>query len=273
MPKQTDLRVMSINVGRFLDRERTMNYLNQFKLGGKMPDVIMVQDVPERDLAFFQSCWPHIAFAPMTNHLINGERAVVGIAMCSRYPISNIVKHTYWGDGTLKDLQGINEKNERYLGEESDRLVEATEDRVLIVATVSKEGVDYQLATTHGMWTRGGVCNDVQLECIGKLSQLLDDEHRWSGRKSVVFVGDINAGRGTEGYRRLTMRLHDCVPENVLTTLDPSHPASKRGINVVTDFFMTPQDNFGSLYDVIDFRMDEGASDHKVISATVRKVQ
>lgn len=270
MSQEKGLRVSSINVGRFLD-PRTRPFLE--RLGGDvpLPDVLCIQDIPAKDLSSLLEKFPHIAFAPMTNHFVNGERMIVGIAMLSRYLMQHIQHTTYWGDGIVKNLAGINDKNERHLGEESDRLVEATEDRILITAAVVKDGVEYNLATTHGMWTRGGVTNDVQRTCMRKLRNQLEIEA--GNQDGLVFVGDFNAGRGTEMYQYLIEGFRDEVPESVETTLDPDHKAVKKfGIKVVTDFVMqAPNWDDSYRYEVDDFRMTSGASDHQVISARIRK--
>lgn len=267
MPQENCLDIMSINVGRFLDRKCTVSYLNRLGNDLPLPDVILVQDIPFRDISLFEK-WPHVSFAPMTNHIVNGERMVVGIAICSRYLITHITHRTYWGDGILKNLEGINKENQRYLGEESDRLVEATEDRVLICAQLHKDGVDYELATTHGMWTRGGVTTDAQWTSMLELRAQLQREAVQRG--GLVFVGDLNAGRGGVIYQMLTKELRDWVPSEVSTTLDPEHPVSKKGINVVTDFVMTADTDCGH-YKVGNFFFHTGASDHQVLSARVVK--
>lgn len=264
MPKLT---VMSLNVGRLL-QERTRAYLERVSMGTEpIPDVMCIQDVPFRDLGMFE--WaPHIAFAPMTNHLINGVRAVVGIAIVSRYFMTDVTYHTTWGDGTLKDLQGINDKNERHLGAESDQLVEATEDRVAICATIVKDNVRYNIATTHGMWVRGGVVNDVQRKCTRELLCVLNVE-AWN-RKGLVLVGDMNFGRGGEIYQMfINEKFRDCVPLEVDNTLDPDHPAARKGIKVVTDYVMIRPFRDRDVYGISDVRLHPGVSDHCVLSATV----
>ncbi len=261
------LTLMSLNVGRLL-QERTTAYLEALNHDKDVPDVLCIQDLPFDGLPLLER-WPHVSFAPMTNHFINGERAVVGIAIASRYFMSNIYHHTTWGNGVLKDLQGINEKNERYLGAESDALVEASEDRVLVCATIWKGKASYDIATTHGMWVRDGVVNDVQRTSTESLLSHL----RYEGysRQGLVLIADMNMSRGGEIYNMVTGVMRDCMPETIDTTLDPSHGFSKRGGKVVTDYVMTSPAPRRDPYRVSDVRLLPGVSDHQALLATIEK--
>lgn len=266
MPK--NLKIMSLNAGRML-QERTRAFLQDLATDESRPDILCLQDFPFRDMVLLER-WPHIAFAPMTNHLINGMRAVVGIVIASRYLMPSITHHTTWGDGTLKDLQGINDQNQRHLGAKSDTLVEATEDRVAICATVVKDNIRYNIATTHGMWARNSVTNDVQRKCMKRTRDSLNAEA--VHRHGLVLAGDMNFGRGGEIYSMFTNVFRDCVPPEVDNTLDPKHPIVKKGIRVVSDYVMTHDDGiFPGVYDVTDVRLHSGASDHCALSATVSK--
>lgn len=267
MPQQKSLTITSLNVARFL-QPRTRAYLQSLGNTEPLPDVLCLQDIPFRDLSLLER-WPHIAFAPMTNHLINGERAVVGIAMVSRYFMSGTVYCTTWGDGRLKDLQGVNDKNERYLGAESDALVEVTEDRLAICASINKDGVEYNIATTHGAWARGGLANDVQRQCTHNLIRFLSDKS--NVRNGLILAGDMNFSRGGEIYRMFTDNgFCDGVPMSIDNTLDPEHPIVRKGVRIVTDYVMThPGHHNKCTYRVTDVKLHSGVSDHCALLATV----
>lgn len=271
MPTLPMLKIMTLNVGRFL-QPRTRAFLENLAKAKDVPDVLCIQDVPERDLSLFKH-WPEKTFAPMTNHLINGERAVVGIAMFSRFPMTNVVSCTTWGDGVLKDLQGVNDKNERYLGAESDRLVEKTEDRVAICATVVRDDETFNIATTHGAWVRGGVPSDYQRQSTRKLIGFLKEEGQ--KRDGLLLVGDLNFGRGSEMYKLFTKDplcggFTDRMPPEIESTLDPDHPASKSGRKVVIDWFFD-NNRHDRMYVVSDVRLISGVSDHCALVATIQK--
>ena len=262
------LTIMSLNVGRLL-QERTRTYLQSLGTTEPLPDILCLQDFPFRDLSLLERL-PHVAFGPMTNHLINGERAVVGIAIASRYFMPDIRHHITWGDGVLKNLRGINEKNQRHLGAESDTLVGATENRLVICATVIKGGVEFNIATTHGMWVRGGVINDAQRCCVGKLRDVLIKEAYM--RDGLVLMGDMNFGRGGETYQLFTEEFRDCIPQEIDNTLDPEHPAACKGLKIVTDYVMTGHGGYPENgYSVTDVRLRPGVSDHCALSATVSR--
>lgn len=266
MPNNKSLSIVNLNAGRLL-QECTRVYLQNLGTRIDPPDVLCLQDIPFHDLPFLER-WPHVTFAPMTNHLINGIRAVVGIAIASRYFMTNIVHRTVWGNGALKDLKGINDRNQRYLGAESDRLVEATEDRVAICVTVVKDGVEYDIATTHGMWVRDGITNDVQRQCASNTIDFLANEATVRG--GLVLTADMNFGRDGEIYKMFTDEFRDCMPPEIDSTLDPEHPAMKKGIKVVADYVMVA-DTFSEIYDIADVRLQSGVSDHCALSATIEK--
>ena len=268
MPKKPSLTPMTLNVGRLL-QERTRDYLKSLnKPGADVPDVLCIQDIPLAGLALFERL-PHIAFSPMTNHLINGVRGVVGIAIASRYFLTDITHHTVWGDGKLKDLQGINDQNQRHLGAESDTLVEASEDRVAICAAVIKDGVRFDIATTHGMWVRGGVTNDAQRLCMTNLRG--DLGYEGYRRAGLVLAADMNFGRGSEIYTLFTEKFRDCMPPEIDNTLDPEHPFVRKGGKVVTDYIMTHPAAYTDPYSISEVALHSGVSDHCALSCTVTK--
>jgi len=252
------LKIMSLNVGRML-QPRTKTFLE--RLSG--PDVLLLQDFPFRSLPLLER-YPHVAFAPMTNHIIWGHRAIVGIALLSKYLLTSVAYYTTWGNGVLKDLEGINDRNERHLGAESDKLVEATEDRVAICTCVRKDADEYNLVTTHGMWARNGVANDVQRKCTHELVNVLKLE--LMGRPDLVLAGDLNCARGGEIYNMLTAVMQDEVPQNVVGTLDPDHPLSQKGIDTVVDYIMSARDGRATVSDV---GLTSGISDHQALTATI----
>lgn len=266
MPKQ--LNVMSLNVGRLL-QQRTYRFLQHLGIDESRPDVLCLQDIPFRDLSILER-WPHIAFAPMTNHLINGVRAVVGIAIASRYFMTDIVHHTTWGNGVLKDLLGVNNQNQRSVPtEEGDRLIDSTEDRIAICATVIKDDAVYDIATTHGAWVRGGIANDRQRDSTECLRGVL--VHEAVNRGGLVLAGDMNFSRGGEIYRMFSNTFCDCMPPEIDNTLDPDHPFVKKGGKVVADYVMTCEIVHGKTYQVSGIRLRSGVSDHCALFATISR--
>lgn len=274
MPNKS-LTIMTLNAGRCL-LPQTHEFLQDLNLMAYPPGVIFLQDFPFRDLALLER-WPHVTFAPMTKHLINGKRAVVGIAIASRYFMTDIVHCTTHGDGKLKDLQGVNDKNERIAPTvENDQLISSTEDRVAICATIIVENngmanSKFNVATTHGAWVRGGVVNDMQRASTKKLRDFLVREGE--RRDGLLVSGDMNFGRGSEMYK-LFVRDGLCggftprIPLTIDNTLDPDHRFVKRGGRVVNDWFFD-LNRHDRAYDVSDVRLRSGVSDHCALSGVV----
>src|SRR3989344_2406004 len=156
MPKKPSLTLMSLNAGRLL-QERTRAYLQSLGTAEELPDVLCLQDFPFRDLPLIVDKLPHIAVAPMTDHLIDNKRAAVGIVLASRHFMTDIVHRTIWGDGVFKEIKGVVDNHRSPNTAETDLLIDTTEARVAICATVIKDGEKFEIATTHGYWVRGGV--------------------------------------------------------------------------------------------------------------------
>jgi len=176
-----------------------------------------------------------------------------------------------WGDGVLKDIKGVNDENQReFPTAGNDETINSTEDRVVVCATVCKDGAEYNIATTHGMWVRDGVTNDVQRKCAHKLLCVFDVE-AWN-RKGLVLAGDMNFGRGSEIHQMFIDKgFCDCVPLEIDNTLDPDHPAVRKGIKVVTDYVMIRPFRDRDVYSVSDISLHPGVSDHCALLATVSK--
>ncbi|MDO8573088.1 MAG: hypothetical protein Q7S11_05045 [bacterium] len=177
----------------------------------------------------------------------------------------------------MKDLQGVDNKNQRITPTtENDRLVESTEDRVVICANIIKDDIEYGMVTTHGQWVRGGVTNDVQRQSTRSLIHFVLAQ---AGRRNgIVLVGDMNFGRNSEIYKMfIDKKFRDCVPLEIDNTLDPEHPAVRKGIRVVRDYFMICEGYGGDfvsydLHEVSEVILRPGVSDHCALSATISMV-
>ncbi len=257
------LTVTSLNVGRLLE-EKTRNFLERMSSGDERgPDVLCLQDMPLSALGLLKKV-PYVHFTPMTNSLVNDVRMPVGVVIASRYFMSNVTCCPVWGDGTFKDLEGANGAGERYLGEESDRMIAKTEDRVVVCATITKNGNGFNIATTHGYWTRRGSVNDAQREATKRTCYALNNESEHRG--GLVLIGDLNCNRGNEIYHMFLGTLVDCVPTSIDNTLDPEHPAVKEGLKIVTDYVMTTP---LAPYAIDQVVVRDGVSDHCAISARI----
>lgn len=82
-------------------------------------------------------------------------------------------------------------------------------------------------------------------------------------KKPLIFTADLNTPRGSFIYDDLAHLLVDWVPQNLNTTLDSKNHRVKE-LNLVVDTIMTSQD-----FDLINFEVIEGVSDHKALLATL----
>lgn len=261
---KTSLKIASINAGMLLDR-RTRLFFEKMANGNSSPDVLLVQEFLFRDLPLLER-WPHIAYSVQTNNMVSGERAIVGDLIASRYIITDTSYRITHNDGILRDVRGTDSFGGRYLRAKSDRQIEATENRSLVSVSIIKNDITYRIATTHAMWSRGGVPSRIQRANTRQLIKSLKEERSAYG--SLVLAGDMNFNRGGEMYQMFAKEgFNDCVPSEVKTTLDPDHHLSHKGINVVSDYIFT----IGNGYQVYDIRLKSGVSDHVGIFATILK--
>src|SRR6185436_112486 len=115
---EIELKVWSLNGGRYVGRTsqeepQTVKWLKSLSApGADVPDVLCLQDFRVSMIPILvQSPLRHFHFAAMTNHLIWGEREVTGIAIASRYPLHNVEPCYTWGDGVIRDLEGVGNDN------------------------------------------------------------------------------------------------------------------------------------------------------------------
>ena len=273
------ITVWSINMRRCVEEAGpeveagTFKWLKTLAIPGTpIPDVLCLQDF-RIELAPYLSRLPHITFAAMTDHLIWGERQLVGIAIASRHPLIHRMQEFTWGDGVIRRIEGVDDKNHRFdpkVMPDVDERVNKTEARRIIAATVVVDGVYYRIATTHGFWTRGGEPTAEQAYSTGRLiGHLRSDSMKYGGS---VLDADLNLDKKgvtldqlTEGGGR------DCLPPEIKTTLAPTHPAAKFGAK--PDRVMLWPDRAGNYaYYVLEAHMDYSpGSDHGMLCTTIAK--
>jgi hypothetical protein len=166
------LSVWSLNGARFVGetREDTSPALQWLKglsePGAELPDVLCLQDFRVSLVQYLRPL-PYFCFVPMTNHMYFGERELLGICIASRWPMTHMDVHHTWGEGTVHDLEGVGDRNERIKPDAlSDELVLRTQNRVAIACTVCSpdDPSGVRVATHHGFWTRDGAVSLDQLD-------------------------------------------------------------------------------------------------------------
>lgn len=269
MPKS--LTVWSLNGGRFVgktpaEEPQTIKWLRGLSGSrAELPDVLCLQDFRVSLLRHLRPL-PHFYFAPMTNHKIWGKRELTGIVIASRLPLNQITTCYTWGDGIIRDLEGVGDDNHRIKPDDiADELVLKTEGRVAIAATVG----GFRIATHHGFWVRGGVATDEQMESTSNLCSFLSKET--FSNQGLIYVADCNLDKdGKVLAKYLEHGAQDCLPQDIKTTLPDTHPAAKFGAK--PDRIMVFPYGTGYAYQVGNVTAsNEPGSDHLLLKATVTK--
>jgi hypothetical protein len=275
------LRIWSLNLGRCVSKNRseeapTVTWLKSLPYlpTATLPDVVFFQDIPISKLVqFVVPLYPHFHFAPMTNHKIWGVREHVGICAAVRphLQIDNIRVVCTQGDGIIRDLDGINDENERWSDAAlADKRVLETELRVMLGLTVVTPGEDFRFWTHHGAWVRGGESSDEQLASTEVVCQTLADD-TWHS-EGLVYVADCNIDKHNKVLDKyIGAGARDHHPEGVHTTLSSKHPSAKFGAKPdrTMDFADSKGDRPYAVSEV--WFSDEPGSDHLMLMATVEK--
>lgn len=217
------------------------------------PDVVLLQEAPEdiiRDLAD-RLALPHTAFEPMTKvQRLRGEGSVViGQAIFSRTPLTNLERRTYGGSGTGRDALDVATAESRW----------ATSRYTILVADVSVKGETYRAATIHFPWSEGGAADMKQREACDRLIE------EAAPLGDFVLAGDFNAPRGREIFARLASVFADNIPANYTTSLDGTlHRAGP--LPYMVDGLFTTR---GYRADQVELR--SGVSDHMAIIGRIAR--
>ena len=238
-----------------------------------LPDVLCLQDF-RGSLVKYLTRLPHYHFAPMTKHKIGGEPELLGICIASRWPITQVDIHTTWGDGLVRELEGVDENNKRIEpGDVADRLVLNTQNRVAIACTVQRPGEaeSLRIATHHGLWARDGVPTEEQRQSTRSLCGFLAEQARMHG--GLVYAADFNPDKDGEVLRAYAESgARDWLPPDIATTLAARHPNA--GLNIRSDCMMTWPNELGeSTYDIGEVHTDDApGSDHLMLCGSVRQL-
>ena len=271
------LRMWSLNGERFAGRTAheippTVTWLKGLSTPGAiLPDVLCLQDVRSSMLPLL-SPLPCFSFVPMTNQKFWGTRESLGICIASRWPISEIDIHYTWGDGIVRDLEGVGDDNERIKPVElADALILRTQNRAVVACSVHRPGGGRPLrvATHHGFWVRDGIPSAQQMESTTCVCNFLAEQGRRHG--GLVYAADYNPdkeGRVLRVYRQSGGR--DCLPTEIQTTLAAHHPAARLGIR--SDSIMLWPDAEGQYRHAVDdvHLVTTPRSDHNMLCCTVK---
>jgi hypothetical protein len=274
------LRVWSLNGERFAGRTAneipsTVRWLKGLSLpNAVLPDILCLQDFRSSMIPLL-SPLPYFSFAPMTNQMFWGTRESLGICIASRWPIDDIDLHHTWGDGVVRDLEGVGEDNQRIKPNEvADTLILRTQNRVAIACSVRRAGdkKSLRIATHHGFWVRDGTPTTQQMESTASICGFLAEQGRRYG--GLLYAADYNPdkeGKVFHIYQQYGGR--DCLPPEIMTTLAAHHPAASLGIR--SDCIMLWPDREGVYRHAVEnIHLDATpGSDHNMLCCTAKVIE
>jgi len=239
------LSLISLNI----EFDRHLEAVTAF-LTEKKPDIVCLQELREENVVQFEAALGYKSFfVPMTIDAADSGDKVRGIGIFSRYPLEKCEAEYYSGSvGRLVTFD-----------KSTPEAMERTENFVLALCTVEKEGVQYCVGTTHFTWSPDGEANEYQRRDVQKLLELL------RAQGELVFCGDFNAPRGGEIFSALAARYKDNIPEKYTTSIDGTiHRAGPLEL-MVDGLFSTKG------YECSNVELVCGLSDHCAITATIAR--
>lgn len=242
------MKIISINVE--IDRHHdTVNAL----IKKEDPDVVCMQELLEEDFEYFKNQigmgGVYIPTVYIYSHAHGGpQNKRYGLGIFAKQ-ILNTGYSYYVGSEAH-----INQSFEEYFTE-----IPVIQDRGLLWADIDVAGVAYRVATTHFTITPMGSVTDYQLGCLDSLFTALDTLGEF------MLLGDMNAPRGLETWRRLAEKYKDNIPAQYETSID-QHLHRVKGLQLMVDGLFTT-----STYEATNVRLVDGVSDHMAVVANVTK--
>lgn len=241
------LKLVSLNVQGNLNVEWVFPFLET-----SGADVICLQEVFETEFHLLRRVLNmHGMFAPVTiigedQKNISGTPGIEGVGLLTKLPFRDLGQHYYFGTHSP-------------IPEYKDRDM-TTYNRVLVTSTVTKDGADYTVGTTHFTWTPNGEADENQRRDIKNLMNIL------GGFPEIILTGDFNAPRGKEIWNIIAARYKDNIPQHSKTTIDGSLHRDGDLRLVVDGLFTTPQ------YSAVTVNLVPKISDHLAVQAEIIRV-
>lgn len=235
----TGLNIVSVNIEKDRHFDRLMPFLKKQK-----PDVILLQEVLSKDIAYFEKSLEMESHYAALNRYADSTQ--LGILTLSNYPLLKTCAMYYRGDGdNLPLLEHA----------EPEKMA-----RAILVTEIIKENQRYCLINTHFTWSPNGQPSALQNEDINILMQLLSEIPEF------VFCGDFNAPRGTAIFDKIASKYKDNIPLHINTTIDKNlHKAG--GLKLVVDGIFST-----SAYQINSVEIVDSISDHCAILAKITKL-
>ncbi len=239
MYSTTGLNIVSVNIEKDRHFDRLMPFLKK-----QQPDVILLQEVLSKDIAYFEKSLEMKSHYAGLNHYDDGSQH--GILTLSTYPLFKTYALYYRGDGDNLPL---------LKHAEPEKMA-----RAILITEIIKDNQLYCLINTHFTWSPNGKPSVLQNEDINILMRLLSEIPEF------VFCGDFNAPRGTPIFDTIASKYKDNVPAHIETTIDKNlHKAGDLKL-VVDGIFSTPA------YQINSVEIVDSLSDHCAILAKITKL-
>ncbi|MDP1688562.1 MAG: endonuclease/exonuclease/phosphatase family protein [bacterium] len=254
----TQIKLITINVEMNRHWDDIIPFLER-----ESPDVLCLQEAFSRDIKMLEEKFGYTSiylptckrwYGPSNTPPIEDQ----GIAVLSKLPLISKNKEYYY-NGSPELLQ----YNDKSLETKRETIRQG-----IIWITVQKEGVEFTIANTHFTWTPNGMTNAYQEQDIKELFKILDYI------PNLVICGDFNTPRNINSiYKIITNRFKDCVPADVVTTLDvnkhrvrvDNKEMTRIGTYVVDYIFSTTS------YEIKGVRVEYGVSDHAAVIGTIQR--
>jgi endonuclease/exonuclease/phosphatase family metal-dependent hydrolase len=186
-------------------------------------------------------------FVPMGYDLPTEQKGLTGIAVFSKYPMTEIHKSYYVGS----------EERVVVVDKSSPAALPESVQNAVLLCVIQIGDMRYRVATTHGPWTQNGDTTDYQLTDFDAMISILEKSGQF------ILTGDFNAPRGKEAFAKLAERYTDNIPAHYMTSLDQDLHRVKGLQWMVDGLFTTPS------YTAKNVRLISGVSDHMAIVADV----
>lgn len=231
-----------------IERDRHLERLKPF-LAERMPDVLCVQEIFEKDVPFFEDILDAEGFFVARHLFEHPERGslVEGLAIFSRSGFASTSSHLVGGNG--RDLKIFDKATPE------SRM--QTQRYELIVADIPYEGMTHRIATTHLPVTAEAIVDDIQRGVMRNVLSVL------STCGEFVLTGDLNTPRGDEVFSAIAAVYHDNVPAQYTSSIDGSLHRAGPLPYMVDGIFTTPA------YQATNVEMVCGVSDHCALTAQI----
>ncbi len=243
-----ELTLISLNIQQDLHHHLAIPFLQS-----KKPDIVCLQEVFKEDLHLYEEALGMKSFYKpecFIESLVTGDGKdkLFGVAILTNKEAVFDFSYIVGDEAHIPVFDFKNSLTERNII-----------NTVLIWVDIqNSNGKSMRVATTHFTWTPDGSSTKYQLEDMQKLINVLDTK-----LGHFILTGDLNAPRGSESFSKLAEKYIDNIPEKYDSSLDPNLHRVRGLKHMVDGLFSTKE------YTISNVSLEEGASDHKAVIATI----